>query len=98
MRERAIRCREIDSMGWTCFTLMVLAVAADPAVERLYHEVRTKGWVVFSARSDRGDWDLFACRPGGSERRNLTQTPDSNEAAPQCSRDGTRLLYRRLPI
>jgi Tol biopolymer transport system component len=84
-------------MGWTCLTLLTVAFAADPAVERLADEVRAKGWIVFSGKSDRGDWDLFACRPDGSGRRNLTRTPNSNEAAPQFSRDGTRLLYRRLP-
>ena len=25
------------------------------------------GWIVFCARSDKGDWDLFLCRPDGSE-------------------------------
>lgn len=35
-------------------------------------------------------------RPDGSERRALTRTPEWNEAAPQFSRDGTKLLYRRL--
>ena len=70
----------------------------DAAVARLAEEVRGRGWLVFSARSDRGDWDLFACRPDGSERRNLTQTPESNEAGPQFSRDGRRLLFRRLPV
>jgi Tol biopolymer transport system component len=67
------------------------------SVERLRDEVRGKGWIVFSARSERGDWDLFACRPDGSERRNITNTPDSSEAAAQFSRDGRRLLFRRLP-
>jgi Tol biopolymer transport system component len=69
----------------------------DPSVERLADEVRGKGWIVFSARSERGDWDLFACRPDGSQRRNITNTPDFNEAAAQFSRDGRRLLFRRLP-
>jgi Tol biopolymer transport system component len=64
----------------------------------LADEVRGLGWIVFSARSDRGDWDLFACRPDGSGRRNITRTPDANEAAPQFSRDGRRLLYRRLQL
>src|SRR6266487_3912335 len=75
-----------------------LARAADPSPEvaRLADEVRGKGWIVFSARSEQGDWDLFLMRPDGSQRRALTRTPEWNEAAPQFSRDGTRLLYRRL--
>jgi Tol biopolymer transport system component len=61
-------------------------------------EVQGLGWIIYSARSEQGDWDLFACRPDGSEQRNLTRTPETNEAAPQFSRDGRRLLYRRLPL
>jgi Tol biopolymer transport system component len=67
-----------------------------PEVARLADEVRGKGWIVFPARSEQGDWDLFLMRPDGSQRRALTQTPEWNEAAPQFSRDGKRLLYRRL--
>jgi Tol biopolymer transport system component len=71
---------------------------ADGAAEvaRLTDEVRTKGWIAFSARSAKGDWDIYLMRPDGSERRNLTQSPEWNEAWPQFSRDGSRLLYRRL--
>src|SRR5438876_5813994 len=80
------------------FLLTTLAGAADPSPEvaRLAAEVRGKGWIVFAARSEQGDWDLFLMRPDGSQRRALTRTPEWNEAAPQFSRDGTRLLYRRL--
>jgi hypothetical protein len=67
------------------------------ATSALADEVRGKGWLIYSARSDKGDWDLFVCRPDGSAVRNLTNTPDWNEAAPQWSRDAGRLLYRRLP-
>ncbi|MFB3788706.1 MAG: hypothetical protein ACE15F_20295 [bacterium] len=59
-------------------------------------EVRNQGWIVFSACSEKGDWDLFLMRPDGSCQINITSTPDYNEAAPQFSRDGRRLLYRRL--
>jgi Tol biopolymer transport system component len=67
-----------------------------PEAARLADEVRGKGWIVFPARSEQGDWDLFLMRPDGSRRRALTRTPEWNEAAPQFSRDGKRLLYRRL--
>ncbi|MBE7499128.1 MAG: PD40 domain-containing protein [Verrucomicrobiales bacterium] len=63
----------------------------------LASEVRHLGWIVYGARSTAGDWDLFACRPDASEHRPLTWTPDFSEFAPQVSRDGRRLLYRRLP-
>ena len=79
-------------------SLTPLASAADPSPEvaRLAAEVRGKGWIVLPARSEQGDWDLFLMRPDGSKRRALTRTPEWNEAAPQFSRDGSRLLYRRL--
>jgi len=67
------------------------------AVKRLADEVRGRGWIAFSARSEKGDWDVYLCRPDGSHRRNITQTPDCNDFAPQFSRDGRRLLYRRIP-
>jgi hypothetical protein len=80
------------------FSLSSMASAADPAPEvaRLADEVRGKGWIVFPARSEQGDWELFLMRPDGSQYRALTRTPEWNEAAPQFPRDGTRLLYRRL--
>lgn len=64
--------------------------------ERLAAEVRGKGWIAFAARSEKGDWDLFLCRPDGSQQRDLTRTAQFNEGLPQFSRDGKRLLYRRL--
>src|ERR1051326_5198766 len=81
-----------------CLLLTTFAAAADSSAEvaRLAAEVRGKGWIVFPARSEQGDWDLSLMRPDGSQRRALTRTPEWNEATPQFSRDGTRLLYRRL--
>jgi Tol biopolymer transport system component len=73
------------------------ALALDAATATLASEVRDKGWVVFSARSPNGDWDLYACRPDGSDRRSLTQSRDYNEFSPQFSRDTKRLLFRRIP-
>ncbi|MFO1497748.1 MAG: hypothetical protein U1G07_05030 [Verrucomicrobiota bacterium] len=70
--------------------------AGDAETARLADEVRPRGWIAFAARSNAGDWDLFLMRPDGSERRPLTETPAWNEGAPQFSRDGKRLLYRRL--
>jgi Tol biopolymer transport system component len=78
------------------FTI-VSGVCMSEQTRDLAAEVREKGWIVFSSRSDAGDWDLFLCRPDGSDLRNITRTPQYNEAAPQFSRDGRRLLYRRLP-
>jgi len=80
------------------FIGLIAGHASEPSsdVSRLAEEVRGKGWIVFPARAEREDWDLFLMRPDGSDRHALTRTPEWNEAAPQFSRDGKRLLYRRL--
>ncbi len=90
--------------GWTTFAY-AFAFAdfvradesqSDPLARTLAAEVRDLGWIIFSARSEHGDWDLFACRPDGSDRKNLTNTSQFSETAPRISRDGRRMLYRRL--
>jgi len=72
------------------------STSRDAATAALAEEVRGKGWIVFGARGERKDWDLFLMRPDGSDRRNITNTPEWEEAAPRFSPDGRRLLYRRL--
>jgi Tol biopolymer transport system component len=67
------------------------------AVEMLAREVARVGWIVYSGKTERGDWDLLVMRPDGSQRRNLTDTPEFNEAGARISPDGKRLLYYRLP-
>lgn len=92
------------SVGPTLVLFLFLAsmnagLAADDArseLKRLAEEVRGKGWIVWSARSEGGDWDLFRMRPDGSQCQPLTRTSEWSEAAPQFSSDGARLLYRRL--
>lgn len=86
---------------WAIPTFLLMASLAvgeqlSPPVRELAKEVQGKGWIVFCARSAQGDWDLFLCRPDGSAIRNLTFSPDFNEAVPQFSRDGRKLLYRRM--
>jgi Tol biopolymer transport system component len=70
----------------------------DPDVRTLADEVRDKGWIVFSAATEYGDWDLFLMRPDGSDRMRLTDTRQYNEAGAKFSRDGKRLLFYRMPV
>ena len=80
--------------------LMSAAAWAEPQeadVAGLAEEVHLKGWIAYSARGENGTWDLFVSRPDGAARRNLTNTPDFEEAAPQFSPDYKRMLYRRIP-
>lgn len=65
-------------------------------VAKLAAEVRDKGWIVFSAATGEGDWDLFRMRPDGSDRRKLTDTRQYNEAGARFAPDGKRLLYFRM--
>lgn len=74
------------------------AFAADvpPRNARLAAELHKLGWIVFSAQTPHGDWDLFLMRPDGSERRALTDAREFNEAGARFSPDGKRLLYYRM--
>jgi Tol biopolymer transport system component len=68
----------------------------DPKVKNLYNELANKGWIVFSAKSEKGDYDLFISRPNGSNMLNITRTPRFNELGPRFFPDGKRILYRRV--
>jgi hypothetical protein len=76
---------------------LALAQSRDPRVAELARELHDKGWIIFGARSPQGDWDLFVMRPDGTDLKNITRTPDTNEGLPRYSPDGTRILFRRIP-
>lgn len=40
-----------------------------------------------------GDWDLKIMNADGTDQKNLTDTPDINEAYPQCSPDGKMIAF-----
>ncbi len=87
------------SVWWSFASLSVLYGWSETAgVEALRDEVRGKGWIAYAARTEKGDMDLFVCRPDGSGARNLTNTPDAKEGLPRFSPDGAWLLYRRIPL
>ena len=79
------------------FTTAWAGQAQDDREARLAEEIREKGWLACSARGENGTWDLFLCRPDGSDRRNITNTAEFEEAAPLFSPDSTKMLYRRMP-
>jgi Tol biopolymer transport system component len=86
---------------WT-FTDLKLSDASVPSdsrpddVAKLAAEVHEKGWLIFSAATESGDWDLFLMRPDGTERRKITDTRAYNEAGAKFSPDGKKLLYYRM--
>jgi Tol biopolymer transport system component len=69
----------------------------DLQVTKLAGELHDKGWIVYSAKTEAGDWDLHLMRPDGSDRRNITNSPAFNEAGAKFSPDGRKLLYYRMP-
>src|SRR5260370_15577926 len=79
-----------------CFAADV-GTPTDPRSAQLAAELRNKGWIAYSARSDQGDWDLFLVRPDGSGRRNITKTAEYNELGVRFSPNGRQILFRRLP-
>lgn len=102
---RAPRGPAVRALGLAVVFALLWAVACRRAVEQrardprsseLAREVHNLGWIAFGARSEKGDWDLYVMRPDGSDRRNVTNTPDYNEMAPRFSGDGRKLMYRRL--
>jgi Tol biopolymer transport system component len=72
--------------------------ALDPPTAKLAHEVATKGWIVYTAKTEKGDWDVFVMRPDGTHKRNLTNTSDSSEMGARFSPDGKKILFRRIPL
>jgi len=74
----------------------VAAGGQEDRAAQLAKEVGGKGWIAYAARGESGTWDLFLMRPDGSDRRNITNTPDFEEGGPRFSPDGKQLLYRRF--
>lgn len=79
---------------------LIVPMEAPPGVKdtQLAAEVRNKGWIVFSARTEKGDWDLFLMRPDGSRLSNITNTPKLNEMGGRFSPNGEKILYRQMPM
>src|SRR5690606_18324653 len=78
------------------FFVCAASYALDERQTALAAELHDKGWILYSAKSDNGTWDLFVMRPDGSDARNLTNTADIEEAAPRFSPNSDRILYRAL--
>src|SRR6266545_4387035 len=83
-----------------CAALLVISqlAATDPGETQLAREVSSKGWIIYSAKTETGDWDLFIMRPDGSHRRKVTNTPKFHEIGGRFSPDASRILYRRIPL
>ncbi|MBM4035853.1 MAG: hypothetical protein FJ291_29290 [Planctomycetes bacterium] len=75
--------------------LATRAVGAEASdAEALAEEVGSRGWLVFSAKTARDDFDLFIARPDGSGLRNITNNPTNDDYGGRFSPDGKQLLFR----
>ncbi|KXK35109.1 MAG: Protein TolB [Candidatus Hinthialibacteria bacterium OLB16] len=102
MKRTKMQSRILLALAHTAifFFLIVPASAqSDQADEslKLREEVQNRGWLAYSSRSENGTWDIFLSRPDGSQRQNITNSADYEEAAPRFSPAGDKLMYRRLP-
>ena len=79
-------------VGWAQSGATGPGSGPEDSVVALAKEVRGNGWVVYSAQSGAGDWDLFVMRPDGSDRRNITRTQEFSEVAARFSPDGTQAV------
>ena len=109
IRRKAIKVLRNGAFVTTLLAVIVLIPASlsggaqaekravkDPEVRRLYNELANKGWIVYSAMTEKGDYDLFISRPTGTSVRNLTRTPEFSELGARFFADGKRILYRRV--
>jgi Tol biopolymer transport system component len=87
----------VSCLAGSGFAQQAQTGSSDPKAVALAGELRDKGWIIYSAKTDAGDWDLYLMRPDGAERRNVTNTPAFNEAGAKFSPDGRKLLYYRMP-
>ncbi len=84
------------ALALSCATpVLAQSEVADSGATVLAKEVAARGWILFSAKTAAGDYDLYLSRPDGTARRNVTQTPNANEFGGRFSPDGKRMLYRR---
>lgn len=69
-----------------------------PSVAKFSKEIARKGWIIFAAKSEAGDYDLFLARPNGTQSRNITRTPDTNELAARFWGGGKKIIYRSVAV
>lgn len=72
------------------------ATKDDPRVAELAREVHDKGWIIFGLGSLQEGMDLYLMRPDGSDKRQITNTPEYYEGGARFSHDGRKLIYRRI--
>lgn len=100
-------CKTVFAAAWFALSLVIVTsllgqvreekgATKNPDVRKLYNELATKGWIVYSAKTEKGDYDLFISRPNGTSVRNITRTPEYSELDAQFFPDGKRILYRRV--
>ena len=67
------RVKNILLIGLALASCSVIAETTEEAALRA--EVRGKGWIAYAARTEKGDMDIFLCRPDGGSVRNIKYAP-----------------------
>ncbi len=80
-------------MAWLLVVSLAVAdepLPKSPALMKALKDYPCK--VLFESYRD-GNWDLWIMNADGSDKRNLTRTPEINEMYPKASPDGTQLAF-----
>lgn len=85
--------RSIVALGLLLTAVAVSNTARPALTAELPGELsRVDGRIVYETFYE-DNWELFRCRPDGSDSVNLTKTPDFHELYPRVSPDGTRVCF-----
>ncbi|NLS94805.1 MAG: hypothetical protein GXX96_21840 [Planctomycetaceae bacterium] len=80
------------TLGLLVFSI-VSALPRPASGNDLTAELRNLPYKIVFESCQEGNWDLFQVRADGSDRVNLTRTPDVNELYPHVSHDGTKICF-----
>ncbi len=86
------RCSCRMTLGMILWCALASPLASASGNDLIEELKRVPYRIVFESHQDQ-DWDLFQIRADGSDRVNLTRTPDINELYPHVSHDSTKVCF-----
>lgn len=72
---------------------LVLLSAVAARADELAEQLKSVPYRIVYESYQADNWDLFSMRADGSDRVNLTRTPDVNELYPHVSPDGSKICF-----
>lgn len=94
-KDMRVRLSTISASQLACATLVLIGAPwiGPASAAELSEELKSVPHkIVFETWQD-GNWELFLANADGSERKNLTATPNVNELYPHVSPDGTKIVF-----